>query len=133
MRYLWQPVRAVAACILLTIFVVPPNLLAQSHLVSPAELQKEMVASTQTRQHNLETVTQFLSSQSAQNALKSAHIDAGQVRTAVSTLSDEELTRLACRADKAQADFAAGRLEDRDLLIIIVAIAALALLIVAVR
>jgi len=133
MRYLWQPVRAVAACILLTIFVVPPNLLAQSHLVSPAELQKEMVASTQTRQHNLETVTQFLSSQSAQNALKSAHIDAGQVRTAVSTLSDEELTRLACRADKAQADFAAGRLEARDLLIIIVAIAALALLIVAVR
>src|SRR5215472_7942002 len=133
MRYLWQPVRAVAACILLTIFVVPPNLLAQSHQVSPAELQKEMVASTQTRQHNLETVRQFLSSQSAQNALKSAHIDAGQVRTAVSTLSDEELTRLACRADKAQADFAAGRLEDRDLLIIIVAIAALALLIVAVR
>jgi hypothetical protein len=40
----------------------------------------------------------------------------------VQTLSDEELARLASGADKAQADFAAGRLEDRDLLIIIVAI-----------
>ena len=46
---------------------------------------------------------------------------------------DQELARLASRADKAQADFAAGRLEDRDLLIIVVAIAALVLLIVAVR
>jgi CHASE3 domain sensor protein len=56
-----------------------------------------------------------------------------QVRTAVSALSDQELAQLASRAEKAQADFAGGRLEDRDLLIIIVAIAALVLLIVAVH
>jgi len=55
------------------------------------------------------------------------------VRTAVSTLNDQELARLASRADKAQADFAGGRLEDRDLLIIVVAIAALVLIIVAVH
>jgi hypothetical protein len=133
MHYLWQSVRAFAACILVTIFVVPPSLVAQSHVVSPADLQKEMIANTQARQHNLETVRQFLSSPKAENVLKSAHINAGQVRTAVSMLSDEELARLASRADIAQADFAAGRLEDRDLLIIIVAIAALVLLIVAVR
>jgi hypothetical protein len=60
-------------------------------------------------------------------------MDPEQVQTAVSTLSDQELARLASRADKAQADFAAGRLEDRDLLIIIVAIAALVLLIVVVH
>ena len=133
MHYLWQSVRAFAACILVAIFVVPPSLVAQSHVVSPANLQKEMIASTQARQHNLETVRQFLSSPKAENALKSAHINSGQVQTAVSTLSDEELARLASRADKAQADFAGGRLEDRDLLIIVVAIAALVLLIVAVR
>jgi len=133
MRYLWLSIRAVAACILVTIFVVPPSLLAQSHVVSPADLQKEMVVSTQVRQHNVETVRQFLSSPRAESALKSAHINSGQVQTAVSTLSDEELARLASRADKAQADFAGGRLEDRDLLIIVVAIAALVLLIVAVR
>ena len=133
MNYVWQSVRAVAACILVAIFAVPPSLLAQSHVVSPADLQKEMVASTQVRQHNLETVRQFLSSERAENALKSAHINPVQVQTAVATLSDQELAQLASKVDKAQADFAGGRLEDRDLLIIIVAIAALVLLIVAVR
>ena len=133
MRYVWQSVRALVACFLVTVFAVPPSLVAQSHVVSPADLQREMVASTQARQHNLETVRQFLSSPRAENALKSAHMNPEQVRTAVSTLNDQELARLASRADKAQADFAGGRLEDRDLLIIIVAIAALVLLIVAVH
>src|SRR5437763_8780465 len=73
-----------------------------------------MVTSTQARQHNWETVRQFLSSQRAENALKSAHMNSGQVQTAVSTLSDQELAQLASRADKAQADFAGGKLEDRE-------------------
>jgi hypothetical protein len=133
MRYVWQSVRALVACILVTIFSVPPSLLGQSHVVSPADLQKEMVTNTQARQHNLETVRQFLSSPRAENALRSAHMNPVQVQTAVSTLSDQELARLASRADKAQADFAGGSLENRDLLIIIVAIAALVLLIVAIR
>ena len=37
------------------------------------------------------------------------------------------------RSQKAQADFAAGTLSDRDLIIILLAIAALVLIIVAVR
>jgi hypothetical protein len=60
-------------------------------------------------------------------------MDAERVKHAVSTLSDAELAQLAARADKAQADFAAGTLSDRDLIIILVAIAALILIIVAVR
>jgi hypothetical protein len=51
----------------------------------------------------------------------------------VSSLNDEELARLAARADKADTDFAAGRMSDRDLLWILVGIAALILIIVAVR
>src|SRR5438552_13178660 len=74
MRYVWQSVRALVACFLVTIVEVPPSLVAQSHVVSPADLQKEMVTSTQARQHSLETVTQFLSSPRAENALKSAHM-----------------------------------------------------------
>ena len=133
MNYVWQSVRALVACILVVVFAAPPSILAQSHVVSPADLQKELVGTTQIRQHNVETVRQFLSSQSAENALKSAHVNPVQVQTAVSTLSDQELAQLASKVDKAQADFAGGRLEDRDLLIIIVAIAALVLLIVAVH
>jgi CheY-like chemotaxis protein len=43
------------------------------------------------------------------------------------------LAQLASRADKLDQDFAAGRLNNRDLLIIIIGIAALILVIVAVR
>ena len=55
------------------------------------------------------------------------------VKSAVATLNDQELAQLASRASKAQSDFAAGNMSDRDLLIILVAIAALILIIVAVR
>jgi hypothetical protein len=60
-------------------------------------------------------------------------MDPQRVKTAVSSLNDEELARMAARAQKVQADFAAGTLSDRDLIIILVAIAALILIIVAVR
>jgi hypothetical protein len=134
MRFdLKQSARVVTACILATIFAVPPSLFAQAHVVSPADLQEARLTATQLRQHNLETVRQFVSSEVAQKALKSAHLDPERVKNAVSTLSDQELAQLAARADKAQADFAAGTLSDRDLIIIILAIAALILIIVAVR
>jgi hypothetical protein len=121
------------ACFLVTIFAVPSTLVAEIHVVSPADLQNEVVRATQARQQNLETVRQFLSSEAAQKALKSAHMDPVQVKTAVSTLSDQELAQFASRAEKAQADFAAGRLTDRDILILILGFAALILIIVAVR
>ena len=47
-------------------------------------------------------------------------------------MSDQELEQLASKADKVQAD-AAGKLSDRDLLLIILDIAALALIVVAVQ
>jgi len=120
-------------CILVTIFTLPPDALSQIHVVSPTDLQKEAVAATQARKRNLETVRQFLSSQAAEKALKSAHVQPEQVKTAVSTLSDQELAQLASRAHKAQADFAAGTLSNRELIIIIIAVAVLVLIIVAVQ
>ena len=128
-----QSVRIAIASILVTIFFVPADLVAQSHVVSPAELQKEVMAASQARQHNLETVRQFLSTPTAEKAMKSAQIDPQQVKTAVATLDDQELAQLAARADKAQADFAAGKLGERDLIWIILAIVVLVLIIVAVR
>jgi len=131
--HLWQCVRGAAACALALVFAVPQSLLGQSHIVTPADLQKESVAASQVRLRNLETVQQFLSSERAKTAMKSAHMDPEQVKTAVSSLSDQELAQLAARSQKAQADFAAGNLSDRDLIIILIAIAALILIIVAVR
>lgn len=128
-----QFVRGITAGTLAVVFLIPQDALAQSHVVSLAELQSAAIASTQARQRNIETLEQFVSSPTAAKALKSAHIDAQQVTKAVSRLSDEELAQLASRANRAQADFAAGRLSDRDLIIILLAVVALILIIVAVR
>jgi len=130
-----QSARVVIACMLVTIFSVPRSLMAQAaeHVVSPSDLQAQLVTASQARRHNLETVRQFLSSDRAQNALRSAHMNPEQVRNGVASLSDAELAQLASRAQKAQADFAAGTLGDRDLILIILAVAVLILIIVAVR
>jgi hypothetical protein len=128
-----QFVRVATAGTLAIVFMIPQDALAQNHVVSLAELQSATVASTAARQKNIETVREFVSSPTAEKALKSAHLDAQQVKNAVSQLNDQELAQLASRASKTQADFAAGTLSDRDLIIILVAIAALILIIVAVR
>jgi len=136
MRFaLKQLSRVALAVVLAAVFALPQNMVAEtaSHLVSASELQQAVVKASTERQQNRSEVQRFLSSEQAQKALKSAHMNPEQVKTAVSILDDAELAQLARRAHKAQADFAAGTLSDRDLIIIIVAIAALILIIVAVR
>jgi hypothetical protein len=128
-----QLIRAMVALVLATLFLIPSDLMAQSHIVSSSDLQKQVASASQTRQNNLQTVQKFLSTPMAEKAMKSANMDAQQVKTAVSTLDDQELAQLSARANKAQADFAAGNLNDRDLILIILAIAVLVLIIVAVR
>lgn len=133
MAFLWKAVRLATACGLTLLFAVPQNLVAQTHVVSPADLQKAAVAATQARQRNIETIRQFLSTPAAEKAMQSLHSNPEQVKQAVSSMSDEELANLAQRANKAQADFAAGNLSDRDLIIIAILILALILIIIAVR
>jgi len=128
-----RPIEVLTATLLTVIYAAPRPLLAQSHVVSPAEVQQRVLAAGQTRQHNEDTVRQFVSSQQAEKAIKAAGMDPGRVKAAVPTLSDQELAQIASRAEKAQADFAAGTIGNRDLLLILVAIAVLILIIVAVR
>jgi len=132
---LWRSTRLLFGCILIALFVLPPSLLAQTptHVVSQADIHKELVSATQTRQKNLEIAKRLFSSDATQKAMESAQMNPAQVSAAVSTLSDAELAQLASRADKLQDDFAAGRLSERDLLFIVLGIAALILIIVAVR
>jgi hypothetical protein len=125
--------RVAAVLVLIATFAIPQSLLADTHVVSPSDLQKQITATTRDRQQNLTSVRGFLSTSTAEKAMKSASIDPKKVQNAVSSLSDDELANLAQRADKAQADFAAGTLSNRDLIWIILAIAVLVLIIVAVR
>ncbi|MFZ0745047.1 MAG: hypothetical protein WAM85_11615 [Terracidiphilus sp.] len=130
-----QFVRALTASALVALFAIPQCLIAQvsEHVVSPADLQKSTVEASKSRQKNLDTLNKFFSSVKAQRALQSAHMNPKQIKTAVAGLSDEEMAQLASRANKAQTDFAAGNIDNRDLLIILVALAALILIIVAVH
>jgi hypothetical protein len=112
---------------------IPQGAHAQDHVVPPSDLQKDVSAVSATRQKNLAQVEDFLSSDAAQRAMKSAHIDPQQVKNAIPQMNDDELAQLSARSEKAQKDFAAGRISDRDLLIILVGVAVLILVIVAVR
>jgi CRP-like cAMP-binding protein len=123
----------VTAMLLAIAVVIPSQLLAENHVVSQAEMQKQAIASSQARQQKIESLSNQLSTSSAQKALKAAQMNPERVKSAVASLSDDELSKLTSRADKAQTDFAAGRISDRDLLLILVAIAALILIIVAVH
>jgi hypothetical protein len=127
--------RVATALVLTAAFALPQNLLAEgaAHLVSPSELQQAAVQASTVRQQNVEEIRQFFSSEKASQALQSAHLNPEQVKAAVSTLDDAELAQLASRVQKAQKDFAAGSLSDRDLIVILVVVAVLILVIVAVR
>jgi hypothetical protein len=125
--------RTALVCLLASMFALPQNMFADSHVVSSADLQKQSVTASQTRQQNIQDVRQFLSTPAAQKALSDAKVNPEQVKTAISQLNDAELAQMASRAHKAQANFAAGTLTDRDLVLIILGLVALILIIVAVR
>ena len=103
------------------------------HAVTADQLRKDVQKATDTRQANEAAVREMFASNQAKQALKSAGIDFQQVDQAVSQVNDEELARLAERSQAVNKDFAAGRLDDRDLLIILLVAVALILIIVAVR
>src|SRR6185503_13562310 len=79
---------------------------AQDHLISPQAMQKQMTGAASAQQKNIETVTDFLSSPVADRAMRDAQYNPGQVKTAVPSLSDQELASLAVRSADAQQKFA---------------------------
>lgn len=99
-----------------------------SHLVSPAQLDRQLQDSTATQQKQIHALTQFLSTPQAEKAMKDARIDPEQVRTAIPSLSATELAELSARADRAQHDFAAGVINNQTLLIIILVLVAVILI-----
>jgi hypothetical protein len=114
------------AAALLALVSAAPTLGAQqtapnsdAHLVSPSDLQQRVQSISAERQKNIDTLTQFLSTPTAIGKMKSEHIDPVQVKNAIPSLSDSELTGLSARAAKAQQQFVAGTLSNNDLLIII--------------
>lgn len=113
---------ALAGLLAVLLFAPAARAQDQDHLVSPDTLQQQVQTNAAARQQNIDTVTNFLSTPIAEQAMKSHHYDAVKVRTAIPTLSDSELANLASRATDAQQKFAAGHIGPGLLTVIIILI-----------
>ena len=95
---------------------------AQDHVVSSQALQQQIQTNTATRQQNIETLTNVLSTPVAQRVMKDNHFDPVKVRSAIPTLSDAELANLAQRANDGQQKFSAGLLGLGMWIVILIAV-----------
>ena len=120
-------------CALAIALQTPLPAAAENHVVSTAELQQATVSAARVRQQNITKVEKFFSSERAEKTLKSAHLDPVQIKKAVPSLSDQELARLASRADKAQKDFAAGALTNLQITYILIALGTAVVVLIAVH
>lgn len=121
--------------LLVAVLPLPQDVFAQEHVVSSADLHRDLVAAAQARQNNQAKVLKFFSSEQAQKVLRSANLRYEKVEKAVSQLRDDEVARLAAATEKVQSDFAAGALTSQQVTYIIIALATavIILIIVAAR
>ena len=119
-------VQASVPAVLIVLLSYPAGLLAQSpeeHIVSSQTLQQNLQTSSAARQTNIQTLTKFMSTPTAEKAMRDAKIDPVQVQKAIPTLSDRELADLSARATDTQQKFSAGVLGVGLLTLIIIVIA----------
>jgi len=118
---------AVIPAVLVVSMSYPADLMAQStsqeHIVSPQILRQQLERSSAARQKNIATLTKFMSTPTAERAMRDAKMDPVQVQKAIPTLSDQQLANLSARAADAQQKFSAGSLAPSTLTLIIVLIA----------
>ena len=125
-----------AAAILMAGALPVASIFAQdTHVVPLTELHSAVVAAGQQRQENVSRLERFFTGNSAESALQGARLNGSPIRNAIALLDDQELARLAARAEKANSDFAAGSLTNQELTYIVIALgtAVLILVIVAAR
>lgn len=119
--------QGVVPAVLTVLVSYPAGALAQTtsneHVVSSKALRQQVESSSATRAKNVENLRQFMSTPTAQKAMRDAKIDPVQVQNAIPTLSDSELANLSSRASDAQQKFSAGALTNNMLTLIIVLIA----------
>lgn len=123
--------------ILVCALAFPADIFAQAvqpdHIVSSQAMQQQLEATAAARQRDINTLNNFLTSPTAERAMQNAHINPTQVKTAIPTLSNEELASLATRAADAQMQFAAGSFSNDQLLIVILIIALVIVVVAAVH
>jgi hypothetical protein len=115
----------IPAALALLLSFPPQNMFAQApqdHLVTSQSLEQQVQSTSHTRQQNIETINNMLSTPIAERAMRDAHYDPIQVRTAVPTLSDQELANLATRAADVQQKISGGVLGFGVITLLVIAV-----------
>jgi hypothetical protein len=102
--------RSCAVVAATTFFVVSMQASAQQHVVPLAELQSKVQAISKDRAQNIADIERVLSYPAAVQALEKSGVKQEQVRTAVATLSNDELARFAEKARASENDVQGGLL-----------------------
>ena len=89
-------------------FLNPRVVFAQEHVLPLSELHRQLQSSAGQRARNLADLQRVLSLPPAQDALKKANANPGQIQKAIAQLNDEEVARLADRARAAEKDVEGG-------------------------
>src|SRR5215831_13528173 len=105
---------------------------AEAHVVPLAELRARAASLNDSRQSNLAKLERFFATEPVQKAMATTKLDGTQVGQAIVLLSDDELARLVSRADKVQADLAAGVLNNQEITYILIALATAVVILVVV-
>lgn len=107
-----------------------PLLAETSHVVTPTDLQQELVKQSQDRQANLGSLERLFSRPEVAGALEKTVGSPKRILQAASALSDDELTRLAEKARGIESDFAAGALSNQELTYIVIALGTAVLILI---
>jgi hypothetical protein len=102
----WVLSSVVPVAVCLTVW--PGSAWAQDHVVPLEELHEKARATSQERAKNIADIERVLSYPAAAQALQKANVNPEQMRTAVATLSDDELARLSDRARASEKDVQGG-------------------------
>lgn len=122
-----------ATVVLVSLAIPAACMASDEHVVSIGELHRQIASAARSREANLSKTKALLSLPPVQSALRNASMDPAKVQNAIAGLSDDELARLASRADKVQADLTAGSLTNQQLTYIVIALATAVIILVLVK
>jgi hypothetical protein len=112
--------RQLLSVVLMTALAAVPSLAQPAddgdHLVSRPDLHRAARGAVQARQDSVAQIEKFLLTGPARQAMSALHVDSGQVTHKLSSLTDDELARLAAQSEKIQSDIAAGDVTKKTLL-----------------
>jgi hypothetical protein len=103
------------------------------HVVSLGELNRDAAGPAEARRANEAEIRHLFATVDGQKALKTANVEYAKIDRAVSSMSDEDVARISSRAREIDHDFAAGSLNDHDLLLILIVALIVIILIVVLR